>query len=170
MQIKNTTLVADLIKEHPDVQGVINQILPEYETVKQEPLRASIMKILTIEHIAQKKGMEVGDILKTIRTASGALEQQSNTAGSYNLIESDPEWITGEPATVVNGSAMLAKGEHPLQLISEEMEKMQPDNYLILVTDFPPHPLIGKMNENGYKTHSRTDSEDPKIHLTWIGK
>lgn len=69
-----------------------------------------------------------------------------------------PEWITKESIKItLDARPLLASGQHPLERVIQEAGALQQGEIYEILTPFPPMPMIGKMEELGFRTYSAPD-------------
>ena len=143
---------------------------PAFKNLKNPILRKTVGKLATLEKVAQMGDKDVVTFINELRRKVGQPELTVPQNGKTVYIDGDPDWINGKPAHEIDGQAMLDQGEHPLGLINQLMHSLPSGQFILLKTHFKPLPLIDEMLKQNYRVHSRTDSENANLHLTFIGK
>ena len=70
-----------------------------------------------------------------------------------------PTWLDRTKIKItLDARPILAAGEHPLQRVLEESEKLSPGEIYEIITPFPPMPMIDKLTASGFESFSETDS------------
>jgi hypothetical protein len=82
--------------------------------------------------------------------------------------ENEPEWITDEPAEVVDGTEMLGRGLHLLVHINELMKDLRKERFVPLLANFKPLPLTEAVEKQNDGVFSKTDSDYPYHYFTFI--
>jgi hypothetical protein len=118
--------------------------------------------------------MDVTRLVNTLRRAVGQDELEADTSHLSvievpALAEDDPPWIAGEPQFIVNGEALLQRGEVPLGKVNELLTQLDPGRYILLVTDFEPSPIMEAMQKQNRRVYHRIRPENEAQHLTFIG-
>jgi len=169
MTITNTTTLDELINHSPELADFLETVIPGYADVKQAPLKASVQKILTVERIALLNQMDVAAFVKQLQEKTGELPVEE-PEDPIEFGPSDPEWIRRKPLHVVDGIEMLNRGEHPVGLLGQMMQKVNTGDFVLLTTNFSPQPLIDAMQQQGYEVYSREDLRRKGLFLTFILK
>lgn len=69
-----------------------------------------------------------------------------------------PEWFNKEAIKVtLDARPLLASGQHPLDRVIREAGELEKGQIYEILTPFPPMPMISKMEEQGFQTHSASD-------------
>ncbi|MFZ5807641.1 MAG: hypothetical protein ACOY16_00015 [Chloroflexota bacterium] len=118
--------------------------------------------------------MDVNKLVNTLRRAVGQEELAADSADRFTieippLAEDDPSWIAGEPQFIVNGIELLRRGEVPLGKVNELLTQLDPDRYILLVTDFEPTPIMEAMQKQNRCVYHRIGPDNETQHLTFIG-
>jgi len=171
MKIKNITTLDTLITEYPQLKFTITGILPEFGNLEQAQLREKVLSTTTVEHLARKAGMEVFDLIRDLEQAAGlSTGEEGPSSDALEFAPADPSWIKVDPAHRIDGVEMLSRGEHPLSIIKANLEELNPDQVILLTTNFHPNPMIEAMSEMGAEVFSRKDIKDESTFLTFIKK
>jgi hypothetical protein len=172
MEITTFTKLHDLLQAYPELEDKIINLAPPFKNLKNPLLRRTVGKIATLEKVAQIGNMEPDDFVNLLRREAGLPEI---AVGGSPVIKpqmdaSDPDWIKDAPQFTVDGTEMLSRGEHPLARINELMHQVQSGQYLLLITNFKPMPLIEAMQKQGYRIYFKSDQQNPEQSFTFIGK
>ncbi len=63
-----------------------------------------------------------------------------------------PAWLDKRNIKItLDARPILASGEHPLQRVMEECASLQPGEIYMIITPFPPTPMIEKLTALGYE-------------------
>jgi hypothetical protein len=168
MIIKNTTKLGSLLTEYPQLGMSISAVLPDFGSLEQPQLKETVLSITTIEHLANKTGREVSDLIDTLNSVIGLEAQADKEFKTIEYIPEDPDWIKQEPRQTVDGVELLSIGEHPLPVIQEYLQAMSPGEIILLKTNFPPQPMIDVMEKAGVDIYSLLDLSDSNLFLTFI--
>ena len=170
MEITAKTKIYDLLQEYPALEERIMNIAPPFKNLHNPVLRRTVGKLANLEKAAQIGGIDVLVFVNTLRLAVGQPALRAGNEFRQVLSESDPAWIKGTPAHVIDGVELLNRGEHPLNSVNTLMHSLQPQAFLVLYTNFKPLPLIEAMEKQNYRVHYKIDEQNPARHLTFIGK
>ncbi len=170
MNIEAKTKLFDVLDEYPDLEDKIMTIAPPFKNLKNPLLRKTVGKLTTIEKIAGIGNLEVTDLVNQLRREAGQPELTGEIETDLQWQEGEPLWIKGEAKQIIDGTEMLSRGEHPLQMMNKLMTELEPNQFLLLKTNFKPIPLIDEMQKQNYTVYSRVLDEESDQHLTFIKK
>jgi len=170
MIIKNNTKLSSLLKEYPHLGMSIAAVLPDFGSLEQTHLREKVLSITSIEHIAQKSGQEVSDLIEDLNKLIGIQTNEDHDDGSIEFLPEDPAWIQAQPQHHIDGVELLTQGQHPLRIIQAKLEEMTSGEIILLETNFSPQPMVDAMNSAGADIYSRKDLNDTSRFLTFIKK
>jgi hypothetical protein len=171
MEITRRSKLMDVLKAYPFLEEQIIEIAPPFKNLRNPVLRRTVGQLATIESVAQIGGLDTVELVNTLRRAAGQGELATavtTAAVAAGPQADDPAWIVGDPAHVVDGTALLNDGEVPLERVNALLPGMPAGAYLLLVTEFEPTPIIEAMAKQGRAVYHRTDGATR--HLTYIGK
>lgn len=171
MRIGAETKVADLIKAYPQLEQKMKGLDPALKNIPIQGLGETTDGPETLEELARAANLEVGQVVDQLRRAA---EQVENTGGHPSVFhagqEGEPSWIQGTPKHVVDGTAMLDRGIHPLEHVNQLASDLKDQEFLLLTTNFKPMPLIFEMQKQQYQVYSRPWPGNPDKHQTFIRK
>lgn len=170
MEIKANSKLFEVFKAYPQLEKIVMSIAPPFQNLKNPILRKTVGKLATIEKIARIGNIEVTELLNRLRTEVGQSEIETLAETTLQLKEGEPDWITAEPAKIIDGTEMLGRGEHPLQKVNQHMHTLNKGEFLLLKTNFKPLPMIDEMTKQNYEVYSTTAKGQPDQHLTFIRK
>lgn len=174
MDITSKSKLFDVLEAYPFLEAQIINIAPPFQNLKNPVLRRTVGKLATLETVAQIGGMDVTRLVNTLRRAVGQDELAADTTDRITIevppLEEDaPPWITGEPQFIVNGVDLLRRGEVPLGKVNDLLTQLDPDRYILLVTDFEPSPIMEAMQKQNRRVYHKTHALNETQHLTYIG-
>lgn len=170
MNITTTTKLFDLLAGYPDLEEKIIGIAPPFKNLKNPVLRKTVTKLVTIEKVALIGNQDVNGFLNTLRREVGQEETGGESKMEISWNQGEPEWIKEKPAEIVNGTEMLGRGVHPLAHINEIMKSLDKKQFVRLLTNFKPIPLIEAMETQNFEVFSKTDSKNSDEYFTFIRK
>lgn len=171
MEITRRSKLFDILQEYPFLEQHIIEIAPPFRNLKNPVLRRTVGQLATVEKIAQVGGIEVVELVNTLRRAVGQAELQMETKMELSIPQqtaSDPDWIAGEPQFIVHGTELLSQGEVPLQRVNELLGQLSPRGFILLLTDFEPTPIIDTMQKHSRRVFHKVHPENATQHLTYI--
>lgn len=172
MEITSQSRLFDVLEAYPELEAQIANIAPPFKNLKNPVLRRTVGKLATLEKVAQIGGMSVDRLVNTLRKAAGQAELSNQPEATLTLevpkLLDAPAWITGDPAHVINGTEMLARGEVPLGEVNDTLAKLAPGQYVLLVTNFEPTPILESMRKQNRLVFHQA-GPDNGDHWTFIG-
>lgn len=172
MEITHLSKLFDVLEAYPFLEAQIVNIAPPFQNLKNPVLRRTVGKIATLEKVAQVGGVDVSNLVNTLRRAAGQGELAAETAAPLTVEiprqTDDPAWIAGSPQFTVNGTELLQRGEVPISRVNPLIGQLETGRYILLLTNFEPIPIIDAMQKQGRKVFHKTHSDDTSQWLTFI--
>jgi hypothetical protein len=172
MEITSQSKLFDVLEAYPVLEAQIVNIAPPFQNLKNPVLRRTVGKIATLEKVAQIGGMDVGNLVNTLRRAVGQEELGAESTATFVVeiprLADDPTWISGEPQFTLNGTELLQRGEVPLGRVNELLGQIEPGRFILLVTNFEPTPILEAMQKQNRKIFHKIHPNDLAQHLTFI--
>jgi hypothetical protein len=173
MEITGKTRLFELLEKYPQLEDQIIQAAPAFKNLKNPVLRKTVGRLASIEKVAQIGELDTFSFVNLLRKLVGQAEitpgiQPESTIPEVKHDTGDPDWIQGDPKFIVDGTALLAKGDVPLHVINEHLEKLSPGGYILLLTNFEPQPMIDAVKKQNRKYFHKCDPNDPTQHLTYF--
>lgn len=173
MLITKSCKLLDVLEAYPSLEEQIVNIAPPFKSLKNPILRRTVASLATIEKVAQIGSMDVARLVNTLRRHVGQIEliEESDQAEHIDIPRAieDPEWISGEPQFLVNGTELLQRGEVPLGKVNELIDQLSAGGYILLLTNFPPSPIIDAMIKQNRQTFTKISPQNSSEHMTFIG-
>jgi hypothetical protein len=158
MNIDKNTKLLDLLNEHPELEEYVISLAPPFKNLKNPILRKTIGRLATLEKAALMGGLKVNDFMNSIREKLGMEKLIDTDSDNSEGLNSEPVWIKQSAAHTINGIEMLEQGIHPLNEVFRLMGEINHGEYVLLVTNFTPVPLIDAMEAKGYTVFTKEDS------------
>ena len=173
MEITGKTRLFELLEKYPQLEDQIIQAAPAFKNLKNPVLRKTVGRLATIEKVAQIGELDTFTFVNLLRKLVGQAEITPGVQPKPIIPEikhdlGDPDWIQGDPEFIVDGTALLAKGDVPLHVINEHLEKLSLGGYILLLTNFEPQPMIDAVKKQNRKFYHKRDPQDPTQHLTYF--
>lgn len=173
MEITGKTRLFELLEKYPQLEDQIIQAAPAFKNLKNPVLRKTVGRLASIEKVAQIGELDTFNFVNLLRKLVGQQEitpsiQTEPTIPEIKHDTGDPDWIRGDPEFIVDGTALLAKGDVPLHVINEHLEKLSAGGYILLLTNFEPQPMIDAVKKQNRKFYHKRDPKDPSQHLTYF--
>jgi hypothetical protein len=173
MEIIPRSKLSDVLKAYPELEEVIIGVAPPFKNLKNPVLRRTVGQLATLSQVAQIGGMDAIELVNALRRRVGQPELVQSASAPLewesSIAPGDPDWISGEPQFVVDGTALLARGEAPLERVNALLGELEPGRTILLLTSFEPLPIFDAMAKQGRRFYHKTHIQDPAQHLTFIG-
>jgi len=170
LEINKFTKLEEIFKTYPQTEETLKSLSPLYKNLENPILRRTVTKIATLEKVASVSGLDVYDVVNVLRQSVGQPPLETEQESQEELNTDVPDWAKGKPELIIDGVEMLNRGEHPLGLAMQTMQKLEPGQFILLKTNFEPAPLIEQMINAGYKVHHSVNKNNAQERLTFIGK
>ncbi len=162
LMITPDTKVFDLLEAYPELEKTLVELVPTFEDLRNPILRNTVAKITSLRQLAKIGEVELGELINHFRKQVGITEEYEteDSAGK-------PKWFD-KSRIVKNLDArpILAKGEHPVGTVLEEVEELGSDEIYQLTTPFLPEPLLDKVSKAGFKVW--TEQVGDEFHSYFI--
>jgi uncharacterized protein (DUF2249 family) len=80
-----------------------------------------------------------------------------------------PTWLNKANIKItLDARPILATGEHPLERVISETATLETGEIYEIITPFPPMPMIMKLNDTGFESH--TEQDDGGLFHTYFKK
>ena len=172
MEITRNTKLFDVLEAYPFLEEKIIGVAPPFKNLKNPVLRRTVGRLATIEKVAEIGGVDLNRFVNVLRQATGQAELQPEVETTLVTHiprgEADPEWIVNEPEHIINGTALLDRGDVPLLKVNEMLAKLSPTGYLLLVTNFEPLPILEAMQKQNRRVFHKVNPDDDRQYLTFI--
>jgi hypothetical protein len=170
VEITRRSKLLDVLKSYPFLEEQIIEIAPPFKNLRNPVLRRTVGQLATIEKVAQIGNVDVVDLVNSLRRAAGQSEvtEHASTVSAPAPSASDPDWIQGKPRFVVDGTELLNEGEVPLEHVNALLSQLSGEEYVLLVTDFEPGPIIDAMHKQGRVVHHKLGPNGSGQHFTSI--
>jgi uncharacterized protein (DUF2249 family) len=146
--IKPDTKIGALLDTFPELEGLLAEMAPAFSKLQNPILRKTIAKIATLRQAAEIGNIPLGEMINRLRCAVG-----QETEENISFSGEKPDWISGKQVIeTLDARPMLAKGEHPVQLVMSRIANLQVGEVYRLITPFKPVPLIETAEKKGFLT------------------
>lgn len=117
-------------------------------------------KVASLQQAASIGHVNIGELVNHLRGKIGQTAEVIQTEElSYNY--SQPVWYdAGKVTQSFDVREMLAKGEHPVAQVMEDLKKLEQGAIYQLIAPFLPVPLIDKATSLGFSHWCNMEEED----------
>lgn len=173
MEITGSSKLLDVLQAYPELEEQLINIAPPFKNLKNPVLRRTVGSLVNLNKVAQIGGMDATRLVNTLRRHVGQSELLE-ASGQIKKVEiprttEDPDWISGEPQFVVNGTQLLQQGEVPLGKVNQLLTQLSPNRYLLLLTNFSPTPIMDAVQKQNMRVFSKVNPQKADEFLTFIG-
>ncbi|HET9569941.1 MAG TPA: DUF1858 domain-containing protein [Bacteroidales bacterium] len=161
------TKIFDILEAYPELEDVLIGYVPEFEKIKNPVLRRTVGKVASLQQAASIGRVNVGDLVNHLRETIGqTVEEILSENPSYNY--ETPAWFNiSRVAASLDVREMLAKGEHPVAQVMEELKHLNDKEIYQLIAPFLPVPLIDKATSLGF-THWVKKEEEALFFIYFV--
>ncbi len=157
------TKVADLLAAYPELEEVLIETSPAFQHLRNPVLRRTVAKVATIQRIAGVGGLELRELIQTLRRAAGLDDEEAETGADQRLSHADQEKLALESegenplldrvrlVETIDADAMLARGETPLSPILQRSRRLDAGEMVCVTSAFRPAPLIDALAREGLR-------------------
>lgn len=152
--------IFDILEAYPELEDVLIGYVPEFEKIKNPVLRRTVGKVASLQQAASIGRVNVAELVNHLRSAIGQTPEEILAEDpSYNY--ETPAWFNvTKIAASLDVREMLAKGEHPVAQVMEELKKLKDGEIYQLVSPFLPVPLIDKATSLGFTHWVKMEEEE----------
>jgi hypothetical protein len=141
LSIAPDTKLGDVLAAYPQAEAVISELIPSFRKLTTPALKHAVAKNLTIEQAAAASGVNLPELILRLRQSAGLPDVALSKGGAG--MANAPEWVrTGTIIDTLDARPMLAQGQHPKGLVSQELQGLKAGQVYLLITPFVPGPLI----------------------------
>ena len=165
--ISPETKIGKLLDTYPHLEELLLNMSPKFEKLKNPVLRRTIAKVANLKQAAQIGKIPLEDLINQLRDAVGQTNWTNSTVAATSSKTTKPDWIlNGTIAISIDARPLLDQGEHPVDLVLNEINNLKENQILELITPFLPQPLIDLLQNKGHETWTKTIS--PSIYKTFV--
>ena len=167
MPITPKTKISDLLKEYPQLLDVLADYSPAFGKLRNPLLRRTFGRLTTLAQAAAIGGVELTELLRTLRQAAGEPEPASVSEGealaALPLSAATPEpppWLNKARVTATfDVRPLQAQDEGPLGPVLSVAAKVKEGDILRLWNTFEPLPLYEVLGKRGFVPWARQTAE-----------
>ena len=153
------TKVLQLIEAYPELEELLINMVPAFEKLKNPVLRKTVAKIATLQQAAAIGHLKTEELIHTLRKAIG--QELTDIAGDSQFVITQPDWFNGTKIVQeFDIREMLLAGEHPVNQVISDLNKLNPAEIYKLIAPFLPAPLIEKAGSLQFQHWVKQESED----------
>lgn len=139
------TKVYDLLEAYPSLENTLLGLTPQFKKLKNPVLRNTIARITTLAQAASIGGLNVEEMVNTLRKEAGQDLLQSATDSPVVYNTSKPQWFDHHNLVkTIDISVLLNAGEQPVHEVLSSLKTLKPGEILEVKAPFLPAPLLDK--------------------------
>ncbi len=141
--ISPKTKVLQLIEAYPQLEDVLIKYVPAFIKLKNPVLKKTVARIATLQQAAAIGNIKVEELINVLRTEVGQDTVTLANEHGYNTVQ--PDWFDENMVKQeFDVREMLAAGEHPVNQVISDLNKLPEKVIYKLIAPFLPAPLIDK--------------------------
>jgi hypothetical protein len=164
LEITPLTRIGELLDAFPDLEDVLIGLAPAFAKLKNPILRRTVAKVATVQKAASIAGIDVREMVATLRRAAGQPVDDSGaglSGGGVTLWPDPPDRLDASKAEeTIDAEALLQAGEVPLGRVVQAARGLVGDQFLLVTSGFRPVPLIEALEKQGYRGYVRQSGPD----------
>ncbi len=152
--------VFELLKYFPEVEEYLIQLVPAFSKLRNPLLRKTITRVTTLEQAAKVGEIDVGKLINFLRAKVGQDKiEEILTSDKMDINQESVSWFDFKKIVAsIDAREMIERGEHPISLVLEAVEKLNSGEIFELVTSFIPAPLIEIVQNRGFRVFVKKDN------------
>jgi len=151
LEITPKTKIAEIVEAYPELKEKIIALAPAFKKLQNPILMKTVARMTSLAQAAKVGDLDLMHFVNTLRETVG--QPPLNIEAAQQNSDEPPLWFkTGTIVKSIDARPMLEKGEHPVGLVLQEVDKLGEGEILELITPFVPAPLIGKAEDKGFVT------------------
>ena len=163
-EITLDTKIHDLLNDYEGMKKILIDINPKFKKLNNPVLRRTIGRVAGVRQAAIVGGMDPMELLNQLRIAVGqepTCEECPIRSDACLMpkAEARPSWLTGKPSVEIDANEILDADKNPLAITRKALRKLDTEEYLLLIADFRPEPLIDEFIKDGFLVHVEETTE-----------
>jgi hypothetical protein len=165
--IRPDTRLGDLLKERPELLDVLTGYTPAFAKLRNPLVRRTFGRMTTLAQAASMGGVDLGELLRTLRAAAGEpepmLAEPSGAAWipiSAATPEPPPWWNEACLVAQLDARPFHERGEDPLAAIMKATTDVPEGAIFYLRNTFEPLPLYDVLGKKGFHPWARHNGPD----------
>ena len=141
--ISPKTKILQLLEAYPALEDLLIDYVPAFKKLKNPVLRNTVAKIATLQQAAAIGHVNVEELINLFRKEVG--QDAIEVADNVTLNTTKPDWH--DEHRIMNSldiRALLNAGEHPVNQVIADLNKLKTDDIYQVIAPFIPAPLIDK--------------------------
>lgn len=153
--ISPKTKVGELLDNYPELESVLMKMSPAFEKLRNPVLRKTIARVATLQQVAVVGGLNVDEIVNSLRNAAGLTSEETVSVNSdYKISEMPTSFDPSKIVSRFNATPIINTGASPMAEILKQTNLLKTGEILELTTPFIPAPIIDILRSKGFKVYS----------------
>ncbi len=149
MEITPNTKVYELLEAYPQLEETLIALAPPFEKLRNPFLKKTIARVTSLSQAAKVANLPAAELINRLRAEVG--QPPLSVAVDAASSSEPPFWFkSGTIVKTIDARPMLERGEHPIGLVLQEVERLKEGEIVELITGFVPAPLIEKVEAKGF--------------------
>ncbi len=154
------TKIGTLLDTFPELEKLLIEMAPAFSKLRNPILRKTIAKVANLRQAAEIGNIPLGEMINQLRCAVGQETMGDVSEKKGSVSDGIPEWVSGHHVIeTLDARPMLAKGEHPMDLVIAKISELRTGEIYGLITPFKPVPLIETAQKKGIQTWTQKKSD-----------
>ena len=160
LTITPDTKIGPLLDRYPELEAPLLKLSPAYAKLQNPILRKTVAKVATLQQVAKIGEVPIGTLINTLREELGIEEQWNGGSTDAADSRSVPDWFAQTKiSALLDAVPILEAGEHPLNRVMSDLQKLAPGEIYELITPFVPAPLLDAVEKKGFEVWSQKQSD-----------
>ena len=152
--ISPKTKVGELLDSYPELEGVLIQLSPAFEKLKNPVLRKTVARVATLQQIAVVGGINVDVIVNRLRKELGQSGDINHNIKSEYLSSGIPDWFDkAKIVSTFDASPIINSGGSPMADILNHTSNLNEGEIFELRSPFIPAPIVDLLQKRGYRVN-----------------
>jgi hypothetical protein len=164
LPIAPDTKLDALLEAYPELEPQLIELIPSLKSLKTPALRKIVISSTTLEQAVSGANVALPDVVFKLRRAAGLPEETETKTGP-----GAPPWVNaGQIVKTLDARPMMSQGQHPKEIVLQEVSALTEGQIFLLITPFVPGPLIEIARSQNCKTWTH-QTESGRFE-TYFGK
>ena len=155
LDINPQTKIGEMLEAYPQLEEVLLKLSPSFAKLKNPILRKTIGRVASIRQAAEIGNIPIGEMISILRKCVGMANETPTHAIIDNTMNIPcPEWVkTNKISITFDASSVIESGGNPMKEILSRVERLSPDDLMLLIAPFKPIPIIELLVSKGYSCY-----------------
>ncbi len=151
VDITPDTKVADLLKDYPQLEDTLQQFSPAFAALRNPVLRRTVAKVTSLQQAAKVGGVAISDMVNTLRAEVGLSSLLDASTDNDVQSAASLQMPSSPVVATLDVRPIIDSGDQPKDAVLKSAEELRSNESLLLISPFPPIPLIDALRKRGFK-------------------